>query len=162
MREVKTDLTGGFNLGDLGDGSYNIFVDIPGLPMTGTCDFTISGGTVVNGLDYLAGADSIFPGCQSMSVSIKEKMKTSDLISAFPNPFAENTVIKINIQENSAVLLEVFNILGEKVQTLDKSQKQPGEYTYSFSAKVLNHAKGVYFVKLSVGNKTSVLKLIEQ
>ena len=56
----------------------------------------------------------------------------------------------------------MYNVLGQKIQTLDNAQKQTGIYQYSFSAKNLNQSSGMYFVKLTVGNKTSVLKLIEQ
>ena len=82
-------------------------------------------------------------------------------MSAYPNPYSDFATIVVNNPETSTVILEVYNTLGEKVQTLNNSQKQAGTYKYTFSAKNLNLSGGMYFVKLTVGNKTNVLKLIE-
>ena len=161
MRQVKTDFSGNFSLSNLSDGNYDLFVDIPGLLMAGTYDFTIAGGTLVSCLDFSSGKDSIHPTCQMVGVYEQYK-KSTDLMDIYPNPYSSSTTIKMNITEKGDVLLEVYNVLGEKIHTLDKSQKQAGTYSYNFSAKSLNHSSGMYFVRLTVGNKTSVLKIIEQ
>jgi hypothetical protein len=162
MQEAKTDASGNFSLSTLSDGLYDLFVDIPGLHMTGTYEFTISGGTLVSGMDFTVGTDSIHPVSESVTVGINENKNADNLMTAYPNPYAFNTSIKINVTEKSDILLEVYNVLGEKIQTLDKGQKQTGSYTYSFNAKSLNYSSGIYIVKLTVGNKTNVLKIIEQ
>ena len=56
----------------------------------------------------------------------------------------------------------MYNTLGQKIETLDNSHKQTGTYKYTFSAKSLNYSSGMYFIKLTAGNKTNVLKIIEQ
>ncbi len=160
-REVKTGLGGLFTLSDLSDGHYDLFVDIPGLFMDSTYEFTISGGTLVNCLDFTSGKDSIHPTCNG-TVNLHDQFKNNDLLDVFPNPYSSYTTIKMNITEPCNVLLEVYNLLGEKIQTIEKCPKQPGIYSYNFNAKSLSYSSGIYFVKLSTGNKTSVLKIIEQ
>ncbi len=160
-REVKTGISGEFSLSDLSDGHYDLFVDIPGLFMDSTYEFTIAGGTLVNCLNFTSGKDSIHPTCIG-TLSVHEQFKINDLLDVFPNPYASSTTIKMNITEKCDVLLEVYNLLGEKIQTLEKCPKQPGIYSYNFNAKSLNYSSGVYFIKLSAGNKTSILKIIEQ
>ncbi|MES2284167.1 MAG: T9SS type A sorting domain-containing protein [Bacteroidota bacterium] len=164
IQEVITDINGDFTLQKLpppGTGeSYDLFVDIPGLHMSGTYDIIVISGTVINGLDFTVGTDSIHPN--SEFVGIKEHYRNDNLMGAYPNPYSSNTIIKINLSERCDVLLEVYNLLGEKIKTLDNSQKISGTYNYTFNAKSLNFPAGIYIVKLNAGDKTSVLKIIEQ
>jgi len=163
-RTIVTDSQGGFDLGTtLEDGSYTLFVDIPGLHMAGTYSFTVSGGQAVNGLDFTAGTDSIHPYATAV-IGVKEITKIANnlVMSVYPNPYNTNTTIEVKVVNASNVLLEVYNMLGEKVQILDNSLKQAGNYKYNFSAKNLNYGAGIYFVKLSVGNQNKVIKVIEQ
>lgn len=160
-RTLVTDGNGEYDLGTLEDGGYVLFVDIPGMHMTGTYSFNVSGTSSVTGLDYTAGTDSIHPA--NLAIGVKElKNSAGGFMSAFPNPYSSNTSIVLNMPKSDDVTLEVYNMLGEKIQVLDKGMKQAGNYTYNFSAKKLNQSSGIYFVKLTVGNKTDVIKLIEQ
>lgn len=165
VQEVTTDANGDFKLQQLPPlvapfTNYDLFVDIPGLHMSGTYDIIVISGTVINSLDFTVGTDSIHPN--SEFVGIKEHYKNDNLLGAYPNPYSSNTVIKVNLSEKSDVLLEVYNLLGEKIKTLDNTQKLAGLHYYNFNAKSLNFPAGVYIVKLSAGSKTSVLKIIEQ
>jgi len=160
-RVLVTDTAGKFNIGTLNDGNYKMFVDIPGLHHAGTYTFSVSGGNVVNNLDFTVGTDSIHPN--SAILSVKElKNNVASFINAYPNPYNSFATIVLNLPESANVLLEVYNTLGQKIETLDNSQKQTGTYKYTFSAKSLNHSSGMYFIKLTAGNKTNVLKIIEQ
>ena len=131
--------------------------------MTGTYNFTVSNGTTVNGLDFTVGTDSIHPTNISV-IGIKEykNPSSSQFLSVFPNPYTNFATIVVTNPTASNLTLEVYNMLGEKVQTIENSLKQAGLYTYSFSAKSINLSSGMYFVKLTVGNKTNVIKIVEQ
>jgi hypothetical protein len=160
-RVLVTDTAGKFNIGTLNDGNYKMFVDIPGLHHTGTYTFSVSGGNIVNNLDFTVGTDSIHPN--TSLVSIKElKNNVPVFINAYPNPYSSFATIVLSLPESANVLLEVYNTLGQKIETLDNSHKQTGTYKYTFSAKSLNYSSGMYFIKLTAGNKTNVLKIIEQ
>ncbi len=162
-RSVITDTNGGFNLGNLDDGSYVIQVEIPGLHMAGTYSFNVANSAVVNGLDFVAGTDSIHPS--NLTAGVHEIASTSKLsyMTAYPNPYSSVATIMLTLPSTESITLEVYNMLGAKIQTLDNnSQKQAGTYKYSFSAKNLNYSSGMYFVKLTAGNKTDVLKIMEQ
>jgi hypothetical protein len=160
-RTIVTDQNGQFDLGTLENGGYVMFVDIPGMHMTGTYSFNVSGTSTVTGLDFTAGTDSIHP--DNAIIGIKElKNSAGGFMSAYPNPYTLNSTIAVNLPQSDDVTLEVYSVLGAKVQTLDKGKKQAGTYTYNFSAKKLNYSSGIYFVKLTVGNKTDLIKLIEE
>jgi len=51
--------------------------------------------------------------------------------------------------------------VGKQLQTIVDEAQEPGSYSYDFSAKQLGYAHGVYIVKLKVGGKEMVRKLIE-
>ncbi len=156
-----TDPNGTFSITALDDGNYTLFVDIPGLHHAGTYTFSVNGGSVINGLNFTAGTDSIHP--TNATVGIKElKKSTTGFMTAYPNPYTTAATIAVNLPNASKILLEVYDVLGKKIQTLDNSEKQQGVHKYNFSAKSLNYSSGMYFVKLTIGNTTDVLKIVEQ
>jgi hypothetical protein len=161
-RVTVSDTNGDFDIGNLATGTYELFVDIPGLQMANTYTFNISGTNSVTCLDYAVGTNSIHPTCGVVTNITKHANALNTTLNAFPNPYTSATTISINIPETSTIALEVYNLLGEKAQTLDKSQKQKGLFTYSFSAKQQGFAAGVYVVKLQINNIISTIKLIEQ
>ena len=131
--------------------------------MKGTYEFEIAGATAINCLDFTSGMDSIHHYvCQDITTNVHKSIKSANLLDVYPNPYKFATTVKINVSVKSTVLLEVYNVLGEKIQTLDNSEKIAGSYSYNFSAKALNYSAGLYFIKLSMGNNVSVLKIMEQ
>ena len=90
-----------------------------------------------------------------------DEVVTSDELTMYPNPYSTFTKLSFTVKEKSEVLLEVFDIAGKKVQTVVDASQQSGSYTYSFSAKANGLDSGVYFVKLKIGNKISVHKIVE-
>ncbi len=84
--------------------------------------------------------------------------KQYELSQNYPNPFNPSTVIRFGLPENSKVLLEVYNILGEHVITLINSELKAGYYTINFDAK--NLTSGVYFYRIKTSNWTDVKKMI--
>lgn len=64
----------------------------------------------------------------------------------YPNPFNPTTTITYTLAQESNVQLEVFNTLGQQVQTLVKQKQAPGNYKINFSGKDLN--SGVYLYRL--------------
>jgi len=160
-RNIISDNNGEFHLGNLDDGSYRIFVDIPGLHMSGTYEFTVSNGSLVNNLDFTVGTDSIHPFSSPIGVKELTKKEYVDL-KAYPNPYKGNTTVYFALKSSQHVSLEVFNMLGQRVQILDQGPKNFGIYNYTFSAKNLGHPAGIYFVKLTAGNSSRVIKVIEE
>jgi acetyl esterase/lipase len=67
----------------------------------------------------------------------------------FPNPFNPATTIRYQLPTASDVRLEVFDVLGRKVQNLVSSKQAAGNYSVSFNAAAL--ASGVYFYKVQAG-----------
>jgi len=54
--------------------------------------------------------------------------------------------------------MDIYDILGRKVESLVNEEKQPGNYSVTFNAKSIT--SGVYFYKLEINDYTSIKKMI--
>lgn len=89
--------------------------------------------------------------------TIEESPKTFYLGQNYPNPFNPTTQIEYQIPNAGLVQLEVFDILGRKVQTLVNETQEVGTYTVTFDASAL--ASGVYLYRLTSGSFVASKKL---
>jgi type IX secretion system substrate protein len=76
----------------------------------------------------------------------------------YPNPFNPTTVIEFAVPQESKVLLEVFNILGERFATLVNEVKTPGYYNVNFDAGLLS--SGFYIYRIQAEDFVEVKKMI--
>ena len=76
----------------------------------------------------------------------------------YPNPFNPSTTINFSIPLTSRVKLEVFNSIGEKIQTLVDSELSAGRYNYEWNAANVN--SGVYFYRLQTAENVETRKMI--
>ncbi len=157
-----TDANGGFDLGQLDNGNYELFVDIPGLHMTGTYSFVVSNNSTFGGLDFIVGKDSIHPVNSVIGIREFSKNNTNAVaLSAFPNPYQSQATIQVDLEEDAKIELGVYNILGEKVAELENAKVLKGNYYYNFSARSMGLSSGIYIVKLRANDQTRTLKLLE-
>lgn len=68
----------------------------------------------------------------------------------YPNPFNPSTQIKFSIPLHSFVRLDVYDLIGRKVNTLVDREKQPGSYIVDFQAD--NLSSGFYIYRLQAGD----------
>jgi beta-N-acetylhexosaminidase len=87
-----------------------------------------------------------------------QKPENFILFQNHPNPFNPSTTIRFNLPTDSRVLLEVFNVMGERVITLIDSELKSGYHNYEFNAN--NIASGIYFYKLNTDKFSSTKKLV--
>ncbi len=82
----------------------------------------------------------------------------------YPNPFSKgegnnpSTVINFSIPKTANVLINVYNILGQKVTTLVNKRLAPGKYKTKFNGK--NLSSGIYFYFMQSGDFTATKKMI--
>ena len=83
--------------------------------------------------------------------------------TVYPNPFYNNTTIAYTLNSDASVKLDVYNIVGAKVQSLVNSEQESGEYQYNFNSQNNNLSRieaGLYFISLSVDGKTNTKRII--
>ncbi len=76
----------------------------------------------------------------------------------FPNPFSASTNIGYSVYGNKPVLIEVFNVLGEKVATLVDEVVAPGYHTALFVPGT--PGSSVYYCRMISGNFSKVIKMM--
>ena len=97
------------------------------------------------------------------STNIKEIQNHADvetfaLKQNYPNPFNPSTIFKYSIPTQSKVIIKVFDILGNEIETLVNEEKPVGEYESTWNAA--NLPSGVYFYQLKSGKFIQTKKMI--
>ncbi|MCX6150555.1 MAG: Type 1 glutamine amidotransferase-like domain-containing protein [Ignavibacteriales bacterium] len=87
-----------------------------------------------------------------------EKQGPFILNNNFPNPFNNSTKISYTLPTDSKVLIELFNLLGERIYILRNQYDAAGFHTLDFDGKELS--SGVYFYKLTAGSFSQIKKMI--
>jgi hypothetical protein len=80
------------------------------------------------------------------------------LIQNYPNPFNPVTNIMFTIPKPGLTKLEIFNIAGQRIETLADEYLMPGNYKTVFDGSKLS--SGIYFCRLSVNNFTSSKRMV--
>jgi hypothetical protein len=89
------------------------------------------------------------------------KVQTADIASPkefsvsqnYPNPFNPSTTIAYQIPVDSKVVMEIYNIAGQRVSELVNQDMSAGYYTANFGASKL--ASGVYIYRVMAVDKVS-------
>jgi hypothetical protein len=113
----------------------------------------------------------LFGGQQEHSI-IKLSPKADDqdnvtdlvrLYDNYPNPFNPTTQISFYLPENQQVSLDIFNIRGQKVRSLQNGKMKSGQHRLTWTGKDNNGnsvSSGVYFYKLKTNNSTLQRKML--
>jgi len=85
------------------------------------------------------------------------------LYQNYPNPFNSGTRISFDLSNPAQVTLEIYNILGQQVNTLLNQSRPAGSYTIDWDGRDSQGrfvASGIYFYRLKADNKTDAKKMI--
>ena len=97
----------------------------------------------------------------------KHDMSLSDksfaLFHNYPNPFNPETKISYVIPEQSHVILEIYNIAGEKVKTLFSGQKNAGYHSVNWDGRD-NLGRlvsgGIYLCRIKAGSYQQTIRML--
>ncbi|NTW99227.1 MAG: T9SS type A sorting domain-containing protein, partial [Geobacteraceae bacterium] len=76
----------------------------------------------------------------------------------YPNPFNPMTTIQFSLKLDGKTVLEVYNLLGQKVATLINEDLKAGAHSYKWNAT--GQASGLYFYRLRSGSFISTKKMV--
>ena len=127
-----------------GAATYVVVTNISNSKDTMTCDIFVSPADVKD--DYT-----------------QESPSDYQLEQNYPNPFNPQTEIKYHIPKGGLVLLEVFNALGEKVQTLVDRIQEKGDYLVNWDGTNVQGesvANGMYFYRLNTNDYIRTNKML--
>jgi hypothetical protein len=122
---------------------------------TETVVFAIVGGNTLTELQ--TNADNAFNAWNNPVTPIEPGQTTLagtyELYQNFPNPFNPTTTLSYQLAKSGDITLEIFNIAGQNVRTLESGFKHAGNYKIAWDGKNSGNttvASGVYFYQLTV------------
>jgi len=90
--------------------------------------------------------------------NIKLTPEVFSLGQNYPNPFNPSTKISFAVPTQEFVTVNVYDILGRKVETLMNETKSPGYYEINFNADKL--PSGTYIYEIRAGNFVETKKMV--
>jgi hypothetical protein len=148
----------------------------------GVCVFDGVSWTVSTAADGLAGNSisqivigddgTIYAVCPTKGISyyipsthVSEEMSLEPeeitIDNCYPNPFNPFTTIHFSLAASGYVTVDIYNIAGQKVETLASGYKSPGTHALTFDGA--RHASGAYFYRFNSKSfsKTGKIMLVK-
>lgn len=94
----------------------------------------------------------------STQVSTNKFEKSEIIATASPNPFTDKVLIEFQLEKPMLVSAWLYDNTGKQLDMVFEQFLQQSSHTFVIEGKEL--PIGIYFVKLTLGNQTQVLKLI--
>jgi len=88
----------------------------------------------------------------------KDVKSYASALSIYPNPFGTQTLIKWYLPGAGDVVINVYNMLGEEIATLDCGYRTPGNHQIEFNGS--EFPAGLYFCQLQVNGSSGVSKML--
>ncbi|MCC6838247.1 MAG: T9SS type A sorting domain-containing protein [Bacteroidia bacterium] len=82
----------------------------------------------------------------TVAVGVEEISNVASM-DVYPNPFSSNTTIEVNLTENQNVKVDVYNVVGQNVFSVNKGTLSTGEHKIALNAEEL--PAGMYFITLT-------------
>ena len=76
----------------------------------------------------------------------------------YPNPFNSQTNIHYFLPEESAISIEIYDILGRKIETLAEGMEPAGEHRLLWDAN--DQSSGIYFYRLTVDKHRDTKRML--
>ena len=108
--------------------------------------------------DVSYAGEKVYHALNVLGVAVTEIPEEFALFPAYPNPFNPETVICYQLSADSDVSLKIYDVKGQMIETLLNKTQDPGFYKVNW--KPNNLPSGVYFCKLTIGDRASTQKLI--
>lgn len=153
---TSTDASGNYNFAGVNAGYYTVIVDIPGLIHNTEYTFNLASNDIFWNKSYFVNFDNRTIDTVFFFVGLNEITNLESTV--YPNPFTEQTTISYSLPTTLNVNIEVYNYIGEKVETLVNETKVAGKHNAIFSTS--NMAKGIYFIRITAGNQQKTIKVI--
>lgn len=158
MKTIKYSLTGDklwtINIG--GTENYNY---TPAEILIDNNDIYIAANFEINGQN---GFDSIVLFKYSQPIGITSNYNQIPerfyLYQNFPNPFNPVTKIYYTLPVSGNVKIEIYDLLGQKIQTLQNEFKEIGSYIVDFDGS--NLSSGLYFYRIESGSYVETKKML--
>jgi hypothetical protein len=92
-------------------------------------------------------------------VSVLDKFVNTDIsLEISPNPAVDNGNLKIGVSDPGNISIEMYDVLGHRVMTIDNDYITPGLHNYDIDLN--RFANGSYMIKVSINGKIKSIPVI--
>lgn len=119
--------------------------------------------TLTPGFEVKPGAvfEASIAACKAVEINLTAWEENVFTLGAYPNPFAQNTLIEYTIPEASTVSINIMDVRGVVISRLLKDQKQDGgTHRITFESETL--PSGVYICTLDTPGGRRTHKIVKQ
>jgi Putative Ig domain/FlgD Ig-like domain/WD40-like Beta Propeller Repeat len=105
----------------------------------------------------------VYPGTTAVEKDKSQLPKESQLLQNYPNPFNPSTTIRYSLAKSSFVRLTIYNVLGQKIRTLQNAFQTAGEHSLVWDAtdeRDTPVSSGMYFYRLEADNLNMQKKML--
>lgn len=95
---------------------------------------------------------------EKSDISAQDIEKDMEIGQNRPNPFSGTTVIDYTLTSNSDVSVDVYNVAGAKVMSINEGSKSAGSYSMTIDGSELQ--SGVYYYTFTVNGNQTTKKMI--
>ena len=146
---LDTDEEGNYIFEYVPDGTYEMLVDVPGLPMNGNYDVNVVDNTIVSELDFIIETEGIaIPGTTGF------KLEEVDGLMIYPNP--GNGFMHIELENQGDYVVQVFNTVGMLVD-----QREFYAVAGLVDLDLSSLKTGMYLVKIKGEKLTTAVKYLK-
>ena len=135
-----TESNGNYVFDNIANGSYNIWVEIPGMTAT-PINVTIKDGNVTStGNDFIITGNTVIPAPTSISDNA-----IVGVLNVYPNPVLNILNVEIDMEQGSKCSFEIYSIAG-KLISAQAASMNAGSNLISINTSEL--AQGTYILKI--------------
>jgi hypothetical protein len=92
------------------------------------------------------------------SLQDEDIIELHDNLSVYPNPFNPETNIHFELAESGNALIEIYNVKGQKLETLIDCELSAGIHSLTWQAQ--DHSSGIYLLNFQTADTKLIKKLI--
>jgi hypothetical protein len=105
--------------------------------------------------------DELQEGLAEVNVGLGDVVADTKVqMNLYPNPANNSTVLNYSLNASSNVMMNIYDINGRLISSLDKGRQSSGAHTQVIDVRSMD--KGVYMIQIITNNAVSTAKLIVQ
>lgn len=94
------------------------------------------------------------------TVSVEDQLGDLASLDAYPNPCTDKLRVNYQLTETADIALELYNAEGKKMHSFLRETQGPGSYEFFLYPKETPLKPGIYLIRLSAGQKSTVKKIL--
>ncbi len=146
-----TDASGSYTFSNIADGTYKIWVEIPGKTATPITVTIEAGNTISSGNDFIITGNTIVPKPTSIS-----NIDMESILSIYPNPVLDILNVEIQVENNTRCSFEIYSVSGHLIHT-QYANLNTGSNFIRLNTNEL--AQGTYIIKIENSSNHTMQRL---